>query len=262
VTELTLGAARAVDRRLRWLVLVGRQVRPPAALVGGLHSTALDADERVSRAGSSVIVTRARSRATSGRRRTSRAIAATDLFTLNSTLGASIEVQVVQTLNLIRTAWETDEFKLFGFRRYEQGVPRRPLRGRPPDGTRDVRFGIELKGWYLLSKEKEPSFLYRVDPDACAEWDLLVVVPWHPHNVLSGRPVVLAPFIESARYAAELRNHWWTHEKAWKDEKAPRRDPAGRGCQPAALPDPESRRSPTARPLTAAATSDASHGLG
>ncbi len=143
-------------------------------------------------------------------------VGATDLFTLSSTLGASIEVQVVRTLNLIREVWETDEVKLYGFRRYEQVFPDVRFELGLPNGNREVKFGIELKGWYLLSKEAEPSFRYKVDPDACSQWDLLVVVPWYLTNVLSGRPVVLQPFIERARWAAEKRNHWWEHEKQWQ----------------------------------------------
>ena len=70
------------------------------------------------------------------------------------------------------------------------------------DGAVDVALGIELKGWYLLSKEREPSFRYTVTPSACAPQDLLVVVPWHLKNVLSGEPVVYEPYIEQAHYVA------------------------------------------------------------
>ena len=38
---------------------------------------------------------------------------------------------------------------------------------------------------------------------------IVVVVPWVLGNVISGRPKVYAPFVESARYAAEFRNHHW-----------------------------------------------------
>ena len=36
-------------------------------------------------------------------------ISATDIFTLNSALGATIESQVVQTLNNMRALWDPDE---------------------------------------------------------------------------------------------------------------------------------------------------------
>lgn len=71
--------------------------------------------------------------------------------------------------------------------------------------------GIELKGWYLLAKEGEPSFRYKVSPAACSVYDLLVVVPWHLKSVLSGMPVVYEPYIDQARFVAEYRNHWWQH---------------------------------------------------
>jgi hypothetical protein len=75
-------------------------------------------------------------------------------------------------------------------------------------GTLTTAVGIELKGWYLLAREGEPSFRYAVSPDACADHDLLVIVPWHLKNVLFGHPVVYTPYIESARYAALVRNYW------------------------------------------------------
>jgi hypothetical protein len=139
-------------------------------------------------------------------------LAATDLFTLNSTLGATIEVQVVDTLNRIRKVWDPDdEWLLYSFERQSQTFPDVRLVARKSDGSVEIPFAMELKGWYLLSKEGEPSFRYQVTPSACSEWDLLVVVPWHLDNVLAGRPRVLEPFITSARYAAEYRNYWWQY---------------------------------------------------
>ena len=37
-----------------------------------------------------------------------------------------------------------------------------------------------------------------------------MVVPWALDNVISGSPKVFTPYIQSARYAAEYRNHHWT----------------------------------------------------
>jgi hypothetical protein len=73
--------------------------------------------------------------------------------------------------------------------------------------------GIELKGWYLLAKEGMPNFRFTVTPACCNPWDLIVVVPWVLSNVLSGAPVVYAPFIEIAKYAAAQRNSFWQHER-------------------------------------------------
>ena len=43
-------------------------------------------------------------------------LAATDLFSLNTVLGATIEVQVVQTLNRMRDVWDpNDEWALYRF---------------------------------------------------------------------------------------------------------------------------------------------------
>lgn len=139
-------------------------------------------------------------------------IEANDLFALNSMLGTTIEVQVVQTLNRIRDVWDPDDsWPLYRFERQAQTFPDVLLRRQLDSGDFEVALGIELKGWYVLSKEAEPSFRYTATPDACTDWDLLVVVPWHLSNVLSGVPRVDSPGLWPARYAAEYRNHWWQH---------------------------------------------------
>ena len=97
----------------------------------------------------------------------------------------------------------------------------------PPD--EQIILGIELKGWYLLSKEREPSFRYTATPDACADADLLVVVPWALKNVLSGSPVTFEPLTMSAREAALLRNYYWQHERNTKSDTSIR---APQGASP------------------------------
>jgi hypothetical protein len=136
-------------------------------------------------------------------------VMATDLYTLNSVLGATIEEQVVRTLNLIRNVWDPDhKYSLYNFVRQPQTFPDVRLRRV---GGGDTLLGVELKGWYLLAKETEPSLRFQTTAAACAPADLIVVVPWVLGNVISGTPVLFEPFIESARYAAEHRNHHWQH---------------------------------------------------
>ena len=141
-----------------------------------------------------------------------------ELFNLSAVLGSAIEVQVVETLNRIREVWDPDDRRpRHRFVRSAQTFPDVRLLAHCQDGAVDVALGIELKGWYLLSKEREPSFRYTVTPSACAPQDLLVVVPWHLKNVLSGEPVVYEPYIEQARYVAESRNWWWTNVRETSD---------------------------------------------
>ena len=136
-------------------------------------------------------------------------IMATDLHTLNTVLGATIEEQVVRTLNLVRNAWDADEkYALYSFVRQAQTFPDVLLR-RASDG--DVLMGIELKGWYLLAKEAEPSLRFQATAEACATQDLIVVAPWSLGNVISGSPMLFEPFVESAKFAAAYRNHHWQH---------------------------------------------------
>lgn len=143
-------------------------------------------------------------------------INATDLFNLNSLLGASIEGQVVKALNQQRKLWDPDDFWLgYTFERQSQAFPDvRLVRKAPAGGSREnIALGIELKGWFLLAKEGVPSFRFTTTPAACAVHDLLVVVPWYLDNVLSGSPVAAEPYVVSARWAAEYRNYYWMHTR-------------------------------------------------
>ena len=136
-------------------------------------------------------------------------VLATDLHTLNTVLGATIEEQVVRSLNLVRRTWDPDErYALYSFVRQAQTFPDVLLQ---KTSTGEALLGIELKGWYLLAKEAEPSLRFQVTSEACAPADLIVVVPWVLGNVISGSPMLFEPFIESARYAARYRNHHWQH---------------------------------------------------
>jgi hypothetical protein len=151
-------------------------------------------------------------------------ISATDIFTLNSALGATIENQVVETLNRVRSSWDPQgKYRLYTFVRQAQTFPDVLLAKLSSDGvfsTDNVLLGIELKGWYLLAKEGEPSFRFQVTPKACAVADMIVVVPWTLSNVISGSPRVFTPYIESARYAAEYRNYWWENLREAKTDSS------------------------------------------
>jgi hypothetical protein len=132
-----------------------------------------------------------------------------DLFSLNSVLGGTIEREVVITLNRLRDVWDPDDhWGEYHFIRRTQAFPDVRLMARI-NGIEKNILGIELKGWYLLAKEKEPSFRYEVNENACTPYDLLVVIPWHLKNVLSGIPVVRSPFIEQAVYASHMRTYYW-----------------------------------------------------
>jgi hypothetical protein len=136
---------------------------------------------------------------------------ATDLFSLNTLLGASIESQVVKALNTERALWDPNNHWIgCAFERQSQAFPdvrliRKSDIGAPPD----IVLGIELKGWFMLAKEGEPSFRMTQAPAACADHDLLAVIPWYLDNVLSGKPVAAEPFVVSSRWAAEYRNYYW-----------------------------------------------------
>lgn len=137
-------------------------------------------------------------------------IRATDLYTLNTALGAAIEQSVVDNLNSLRAIWDpAGALSSYAFVRQPQAFPDVRLQAAAPHTTPVVLMGIELKGWFALSKEGEPSFRYAVTPAACADADLLVVFPWILDEIVSGKPRLLRPFVTEARYAAEQRNFYW-----------------------------------------------------
>lgn len=134
---------------------------------------------------------------------------ATDIFTLNTALGASIEDSVVRGLNSLREVWDPEgNYSFYRFERQSQAFPDVRLVTDVPDKP-SCLMGIELKGWFAMSKEGEPTFRYQVTPGACADADLLVVFPWVLSDVVAGAPKLLRPFMTEARFAAELRNWYW-----------------------------------------------------
>jgi len=142
-------------------------------------------------------------------------VLATDLFTFNSSLGATIEAQVIEQLNALHTIWDLrGTYADYAFVRQAQRFPDVILCSVTPGATEPILMGIELKGWCILAKEGEPSFRYKVSPNVCAPPDLLVVYPWALANVTTGAPRLYAPYVVSARFAAEFKNWWWQHERA------------------------------------------------
>ncbi|MGF6349544.1 hypothetical protein [Variovorax sp. W2I14] len=134
---------------------------------------------------------------------------ATDIFTLNSALGASIEDSVVTSLNRLREVWDPDgKYSVYKFERQAQAFPDVRL-VTDAEGLPSPLMGIELKGWFAMAKEGEPTFRYTVTADACAPQDLLVVFPWVLSDVVAGSPKLLTPFVGEAKYAAQLRNYHW-----------------------------------------------------
>lgn len=141
---------------------------------------------------------------------------ANDLFSINTLLGGTIEAQTVILLNSMRGVWDPHgKWADREFRRYPESFPDVRLVGTDPN--EEPLIGIELKGWYILSKEGEPSLRYKASADAMTVWDLLCCVPWGLSNVLSGKPVAYTPYVEQAKYAADMRTYYWNH-RSGKDE--------------------------------------------
>ena len=112
----------------------------------------------------------------------------------------------------MRSFWDPDRSYLtYTFVRQPQTFPDVVL--RKTDNGEDILMGIELKGWYLLARKGVPTYRFTVTEEACNPQDLLAVVPWVLSNILAGSPVLHRPFVETARYCAQKRNHYWQHER-------------------------------------------------
>ena len=92
-------------------------------------------------------------------------VEATDLHALNTLLGASIEGQVVKALNQQRSLWDPDDdWPGYTFERQSQRFPDVLLTRKGGVGGPDIALGVELKGWFLLAKERVPSFRFATTP--------------------------------------------------------------------------------------------------
>ena len=139
-------------------------------------------------------------------------LSAIDLFALNTLLGGAIEEQTVATLNETRAIWDPEgRWADYEFKRYAESFP--DVRLERNGGDAPV-IGIELKGWYLLAIEEMPSFRFRASANAMTVWDLIAVFPWSLSNVISGTPILESPYIEQAKYVADLRTYYWEHRSA------------------------------------------------
>ena len=138
-------------------------------------------------------------------------ILATDLFSLNTLLGSMIENKVVMFLNAHRHLWDNGSWSEYHFIRSNESFP--DVRLVKKGDNHDVILGIELKSWFILSKEGEPSFRYRTASEACDPADLLCIIPWYLSNAVCGHPVLVTPWVYSAKAASEATKRYWIYER-------------------------------------------------
>lgn len=156
-------------------------------------------------------------------------IPASDLHSANTLLGAAIEEHIPIALNLMRTTWDPEsKYADCLFRRQPQTFPDVPFRRERTEGS-ETLFGIEVKSWYILAKEMEPSFRLDVSREFCAPADLVVIYPWAFSAAVSGTPRLFRPLVLSARKAARLRNEFWKSKAPsdeWAEIKLPEQEPS------------------------------------
>ena len=135
-------------------------------------------------------------------------VSACDLHTWGRVLSATVEIEVVKCLNSVRNKWDGQrEYAGCSFRRQPERYPDVVL--ACGERREDIILGIEVKSWYVMAKEGEPSFRFKTTLGACPPQDFLLVVPWSLSNVLSGTPIVFDPYLTGTRTVALQRNKWW-----------------------------------------------------
>ncbi|SHK20436.1 hypothetical protein [Fibrobacter sp. UWH4] len=138
-------------------------------------------------------------------------ILATDLFSLNTLLGSMIENKVVLFLNTHRPLWDDGNWEEYHFIRSNESFP--DVRLVAKNGNENPKLGIELKSWFILSKEGEPSFRYATASEACDAGDLLCIIPWYLSNAVCGKPILTNPWVYSAKAASEAMKRYWLFER-------------------------------------------------
>ena len=143
---------------------------------------------------------------------------ATDVFGLNEVLASSVENQVVNSLNNLKPDLNLDEeYRDYEFVRQSQTFPDVLFEDGSDDDSEPL-VGIELKCWYLLAKEGDPSFRFKTTPAACAPQDLLVIYPWTLDNIVTGSPDIFRPFVMPAKFASMYVDYYWQELKNWRSE--------------------------------------------
>ncbi|MBQ9231758.1 MAG: hypothetical protein IJ190_11380 [Prevotella sp.] len=122
-----------------------------------------------------------------------------------------IENKVVMFLNAHRHLWDDGSWSEYHFIRSNESFP--DVRLVRKGDNHDIILGIELKSWFILSKEGEPSFRYRTASEACDPADLLCIIPWYLSDAVCGHPVLATPWVYSAKAAAEATKRYWIYER-------------------------------------------------
>ena len=146
-----------------------------------------------------------------------------------------------------------DEYESFSFVRQSQTFPDVLLREQ--DNGANILMGIELKGWYLLAKEEEPTFRFTVTEAACNPWICWWWFPWTLSNILSGAPRLHRPFIQMARYCARKRNYYWLNERSVRSDAGRIDEPSDVRPYPSKGDNISDRATPTGRRWMADPTS-------
>jgi hypothetical protein len=155
-------------------------------------------------------------------------IPASDLHSANTLLGAAIEEHIPVALNLMRSTWDPEsEYADCLFRRQPKTFPDVQFRRETTEGS-ETLFGIEIKSWYILAKEAEPSFRLDANKEFCAPHDLVAIYPWAFSAAVSGTPRLFRPLVLGAKKAARLRNEFWigkAKSEEWAEITSPEQTP-------------------------------------
>ena len=131
-----------------------------------------------------------------------------DISKISELVSNTIEARIPEWLNARRQIWDDQEkFAGYEFTKAKAGYPDVRLTNRT-DST-DVKFRIEVKSWYVLSRDALTA-RFRTHPSYLLDDDMLVVAAWTLDGIVNGSPKLIRLFIDRALPIAMKRDQAWS----------------------------------------------------
>ncbi len=127
-----------------------------------------------------------------------------DISKISELVSNTIEARVPEWLNARRQAWdEFEQFAGYEFIKAKAGYPDVRLTNRSDPS--DVKFRIEVKTWYVLSRDPLTA-RFKTHPSYLLADDMLVVAAWTLDGIVNGSPKLVRLYIDRALPIATKRD--------------------------------------------------------
>lgn len=139
-----------------------------------------------------------------------------DISKISELVSNTIEARIPEWLNERRPIWdEPDEFAGYEFVKAKAGYPDVRLTNR--SNPNDVKFRIEVKTWYVLSRDRMTA-RFKTHESYLLDDDMLVVAAWTLNGIVNGSPKLIRLYIDKALPIATQRDLRWGQAENHKVE--------------------------------------------